>query len=518
MLLSTGVELDCPPRFGTPRNLDVPTLGPEVAEIAQRLGRPLMPWQQLVADVATEVDPDSGDFLRREINLAVMRRQGKTALMLPLLIHRCRRIAKLYGEPQKCYYTAQSGKDARRKWEEDHVDAIDRSAYGPLGRARKPGKFGRVKFDNNDPGIFWDNRSSIRPMAPTESGGHGNDADIGVVDEAFAHADDRAEQAYAPAMLTRRSPQLYVISAAGTDRSAYWWPKVRTGRTMIDAGKTDGPRAYFEWSADHENGEPFDDPATWWRRMPALGHTITEAAVAAELRKVLDGLAVDADDENAGDVGLERFLRPYLGVWCRIPIEDHRKAYIDPRAWNACRSIDSTLLDPVVFGVEVTSDRRVAAIVAAGASSQGGTHAELADVIPVADAVRRLGELHERHRSVGVALEASGPAGSLSAELVAHGIPVHEIKARDYQRACADLFDAIAAGTFHHLGNDTLDAASVAAARRNVGDAWVWDRRGGRNDIAALVAATAARWVALTAKPEPVTAASSFVFLGGDDW
>ena len=283
MLLSTGVELDCPPRFGTPRNYDRPTYGAEVGEIAARLGQPLMPWQQYVADVALEhVD---GRLIYTEVDLSVMRRQGKTSLVRPLLVWRSRRMATILGAPQHCAYTAQTGKDARRKWEEDQVGPIDRSVYGPLGRARLPGKYGKVKFDNNDPGIFWKSGSSIRPVAPTETAGHGTDADLAVIDEAFAHADDRVEQAFVPAMLTRTSPQLWVMSAAGTEKSLYWWRKVQALRAMCESGNYSPTVAGFEWSiADDED---YTDPEVWWRRLPALGHTVTEQAIAAQLENCL---------------------------------------------------------------------------------------------------------------------------------------------------------------------------------------------------------------------------------------
>lgn len=53
-------SLPCPPLFGTPRSPDRPTLGGQVAVIAARLGRPLMAHQRYIADVALEIDPQTG--------------------------------------------------------------------------------------------------------------------------------------------------------------------------------------------------------------------------------------------------------------------------------------------------------------------------------------------------------------------------------------------------------------------------------------------------------------------------
>jgi hypothetical protein len=51
------VVVDCPPLYATPRDPSRETLGGEVAAIAAQLGKPFMPWQRLVADVAMELDP-----------------------------------------------------------------------------------------------------------------------------------------------------------------------------------------------------------------------------------------------------------------------------------------------------------------------------------------------------------------------------------------------------------------------------------------------------------------------------
>ena len=49
-----------PMRGGTARNLERRTDGAIVARFAELLGTPLLPWQRLVADVAGEIDPDTG--------------------------------------------------------------------------------------------------------------------------------------------------------------------------------------------------------------------------------------------------------------------------------------------------------------------------------------------------------------------------------------------------------------------------------------------------------------------------
>ena len=101
---SPSSPLTCPPRFSTPRHPDRDTMGPQVAKVAQALGTPLMPWQQHVADVALEIDPETGRLAYRELVLTVPRQSGKTTLILALAVHR----AIGFGQPQRITYTAQT--------------------------------------------------------------------------------------------------------------------------------------------------------------------------------------------------------------------------------------------------------------------------------------------------------------------------------------------------------------------------------------------------------------------------
>ena len=79
--------LTCPPRWGTPRNPNFPSLGPKLWKVMTALGAPPMPWQKYVTDVALEIDPRTDLFVHREVGLSVSRQQGKpAALAEPLAV------------------------------------------------------------------------------------------------------------------------------------------------------------------------------------------------------------------------------------------------------------------------------------------------------------------------------------------------------------------------------------------------------------------------------------------------
>jgi hypothetical protein len=449
----TALALDCPPLFATPRDPSRATLGGAVAAVAEQLGTPLMPWQRLVADVAMELDPVTGLLAYSEVDLTTPRQSGKTTLELGVLVHRCRTWAR-----SRALYSAQSRIHAHKKWEDEHVATLKRSPYA--------GEFA-VRYQRGDEAIRWDNGSLHGITAPGEKSGHSEVLDLAVVDEAWAHEDARLEQGLSPTMITRPQPQLWVVSTAGTHRSAYLRGKVERGRERA-AGKS-ASVAYFEWSA--LPGSDPADPATWRACMPALGHTVTEARIAAEFERL----------------DLADFCRAYLNWWPgEIPAD---WLVISEAAWRALA------VDPVAFAADVTPDRSAAAIGVAGRRADGLEHAEVIDHRPGTSwVVPRLVDLAERWNPCAVVVDDTGPAGSLIAPLEAAGVEV--IKPTTKARAAADsgFYDAVAERSLRYVPRPALDAAVAGAQQRPLGDAWAWARKGLSTDITPLVAVSLARW------------------------
>jgi hypothetical protein len=232
------------PRFSTPRDESFPTLGPQVGEVARRLGKPLMPWQQDAVDVAYEYDPESGLFRYDEADITVPRQSGKTTITLAKKVHRLTALARLWG-PQRSTYIAQTRLRARAKLERDFADVLRSSRSFrevPNVKARpQRGTEWRLSLNNGSEHIQFGVGSYLQIDAPTRTAGHGDTLDDGTIDEAFAREDDAAEMAMRPAMATRRNAQLWVISTAGDGRSFYWWRKILAGRKARRQVSTGGP-------------------------------------------------------------------------------------------------------------------------------------------------------------------------------------------------------------------------------------------------------------------------------------
>ena len=457
MTLSLTSSLDCQPRWATSRT-DRKSLGPQVARVAERLGQILMPWQRLVADVGMEINPETGLPAYREIIIEVPRQSGKTTLMLALECHR----ALLWGSPQRIAYTAQTGWDARKKLIEDQAPLLQSSELAPAVE--------RVLRGVGNEAIIFKGGSRIDVLASSESAGHGRTLDLGVIDEAFADLDFRREQAILPAMATRPSGQLIVVSTAGTDSSVLLRRKVDAGRAAVADGATSGI-AYFEWSAP-DDADP-DDPATWWACMPALGIVHANGSGITE-ETVRHARMTMTDDE---------FRRAFLNQWTGA---DER--VIPAAAWAAVCAFNVVPSGNLTFGLDCTHERDGASIV----SVDDDRRCELVDHREgVSWVVSRSVELYEKWK-VPFVVDVGGPAGVFIAELERAGVKVVSMTGRDVAYACAAVFDAVADRTIKVRTHPALDLAVDGARRRSLGDAWVWARRDSGCDISPLVALTLA--------------------------
>jgi len=466
MTISASSSLGCAPRYATSRT-DRPTLGPRVGAVAEGLGFTLMPWQQQVVDVALEYDPVTGELAYRQVVLTVPRQSGKTSLILGLAVHRA--LEGVLSGPQNVAYAAQNGVYARDKLLDDQVPILEASLFKSLLRVRRT---------NGHEAVLWRNGSKHTILAGTEKAGHSKTLDLVFIDEAFAQIDWRLEQGASPTMITRASPQIWVVSTAGDEKSVYLKAKVDAGRERAALGLTDHV-AYFEWSADPD-ADP-GDLETWKSCMPALKHegnpggTQPIAAVAAEFETM----------------PLGEFKRAFLNLWGGT----RGDPVISGEQWAACLAgVDEVRpAEPAAITFDIPPDRSSGSIGCAVLAG-GLMHVDVLDHGPgTLWLVERLVELRKLYPRAVMACDAAGPAGSLLDPLEKAGVKnVKAMSTREHQQACGGFYDAAVAGTLRHQGRPELDAAVVGAEQRIVSDSWLWSRKNSSVDISPLVAVTLA--------------------------
>ena len=434
-----------------------------------------MPWQHLVADVVGEVEPSTGELAYSELGLTVPRQSGKSTLILAKAVHRSM-ASDFFGVRQRTVYTAQTRHKAREKWEEDYVGALKSSASFASRVVPHLG--------NGNEHVRFPNGSRFGIEANTEKAGHGPTVDEAYLDEAFSRPDSRGETAFRPAMITRRNKLLAWVSTRGwKGEEPYLLPKIELGRARVQMGARSG-LAYFEWSAP-EGSDPYDRDV-WRGCMPALGHTITEAAVAAEL----------------DTMGLAEFCRSYLNM--EVPKDTVAAWTVIGRVpWEA-RRIDPVRPDgPVLFAVACSwPDADRSSVVVIGQSAGQVTVQVVRSEAGSSWTVPELARLARAHPTLGVALDRGGPAGRLVPDLEAalpRGTELVELGISEAARAFG-LFRSEVTGDrprLVHFGQPELDDAVSAAGKRPLGDGFTWAVRS-EADITPVTAATVGVWAFLS--------------------
>jgi hypothetical protein len=433
-----------------------------VAELAAAVGKPFMPWQRHVADVALEVDA-AGRFAYQLVLVTVPRQSGKTTLFGSVLDHRALVVARA-----RCWFTQQSGKHAVDWLINEHWPLL--APFVPKVHLRRAAGSEHIKW--------LPSGGLIRPFPPTPDGLHGKTSDLVVVDEPWAFdlvRGGQLDQAIVPTQATRPGAQVWKVSTAGDASSVWWLGSVEAGRRAAGAGRTEGV-AYFEWSCP-DDLDP-TEPVSWPLYHPAYGRTIG----AEGMQAALDML------------GPDEFARAYGNRWVSsvarvIPLE----------AWRQAADPDGAPGEGghLAFGFDVAVDRSDAAIVAAWRDETGVAHLEMADHRDgVGWLAGRVVELVEMWRPVAVAYDAAGPALDVADVATRAGVSLEGLKAREYAAACAGLLEALCATPTGVMirPHPALDAAAAGAARRALGDAWAWGRRQSGTSISALTAATVALW------------------------
>lgn len=437
--------LPCPPLFGTPRSPERATLGPRVAEVARRLGKPLMPHQREIVDVAFEIDPATG-LLAYDVVLVIGPRQatGKTELLLPVMTHRC--IGFEHAGAQRVLYTAQTADQARDKWRDIHLPRLLAARRIRQHMARPSDENGGARLMRTSEAIFWRNGSQWSPGSTTsKTGGTGDTLDLGVIDEAWSHPDDRVELGMGPAMLTRPWAQLWITSMIpGITRAmpgtwGYLQDKRAVGRSLVEADVRTG-MAVFDFAAPP--GLDPGDPTTWQLAMPGLERPGFRGTVA--LRKVQS----DWNKTHGDPVRVINFCAEYLG-W-EPGQAAPRWTLIKKSTWEALHDPYSTIAGAAALGVEVSEDRRTAWIGAGGRRADRHWHVEIVEPgLRVPAGVQGMDwllpallELWATGRFCTVVIDPSRPAASLVVPLRNAGVDVTTPNQGEVAGACGRFYDA----------------------------------------------------------------------------
>jgi hypothetical protein len=461
------------PRFGHAR----PRIGPplpaksavaDFTQLAQTLGISLFPWQRTAARYLT-ASAQRG-WLYREVAIIVARQNGKTTLLVPLIIHRL-----LSG--QRVMHTAQNRELPREVFGE--VAELLVKHYKSLLVGRGP------RFGSGQEEVRLLNGGHYRIVAPSRGGARGPSRDLVIVDELREMENEEFIAAAKPTLLASPRPQMVYLSNAGTDES------VVLNKLRLRAA-TDPGLAYLEWSA--APARDADDREGWREANPAIGHMLG----------VLDNLQHEYRANLLGN-SMAIFETEHLCRWA----SSLRSTAFRPSQWEKVRLPNplQNVPEPFALGIGVAPgwERATVAVAALRADGRIGTeiYRELRENVTPQAVTAIVDEFTAKRWPQVIAYDAkSGGASEFQRHADETGWPYDALTPGAMVDATMDFTEMIMAGKLA-VDDPLLDAQIPLVVKRDVGadGAYRFSRGDSLGPIdaveAALLAAHAISFLAL---------------------
>jgi hypothetical protein len=276
-------------------------------QTAADIGISLMPWQETAARYLTAEAAD-GRHLYREVAIVVARQNGKTKLLVPLIVSHL-----LAGK--RIIHTAQN---LKLPFEIFELVAEHMSEHHSNLFALRNGRQTKPKFSNGKEEIKLSTGGLYTVAAATRGGARGPARDLVIVDEVREFVDFAFIAAAKPTMTASKDPMMLYLSNAGDDTSVVL-------NALRDRADRDPRLAYLEWSAAPERKA--NDREGWAESNPSVGYE------REEMGSILETLE---DDYRTAELEgtLAIFETEHLCRW----VKSMREPLVRPGDWNLCES------------------------------------------------------------------------------------------------------------------------------------------------------------------------------------
>jgi phage terminase large subunit-like protein len=250
------------PRLHTPW-LKGETRGGEIAELARRIGQPLISWQELILNDMSVIDED-GMFIKKSSLFTCARQSGKSHMM------RMRMLAGLFCFGEENILMMSSQRKMAIRSLEIMVLIVEKNDF--LLKQVKGGKIDTAwRRTTGNEGLHLENGNRMEVVAANSDSARGLTADVLWIDE-LREVSEAAMDASKSTTLTRPNSQRFYTSNAGTVES-----EVLLNMRERSLNKPPRSLGFYEYSAP-ENCEIWDRNA-WAMANPSLGILISEEAI-----------------------------------------------------------------------------------------------------------------------------------------------------------------------------------------------------------------------------------------------
>jgi len=417
------------------------TRGDEIAQLAESIGLPLLPWQDFVIRDMTTVD-DAGMFIRKTNLVLCARQQGKTHLARMMMLGHM----FLFDSPNVLIMSSNRSMA---------LDTFRQVAYAIEGSDELSRQVKQIRFANGTESIELKNGHRLDVVAATRDGSRGRTASLLYIDE-VREISEEGYRAATPTTRAKPNAQTLLTSNAG-DAFSTVLNDLRE-RALSNPPETFG---FYEYSAP-----PFakiTDRDGWAFANPALGYTVTEAAL----------------EEAVSTQPIETTKTEMLCQWISSTQSPWPHMSVEEAGDKDLKLVPGPL---TVFAFDVAPSRRDGSLVMGQVMPNGRIgvavlevfHSDVSiDELFVANAIARWAKLYFPRQ---VCFDKYTTA-SIAKRLEINGIQITDISGQKGYQASGDLYEALANKRLVHSGQDELVTHMANCAAKESDASWRIVRR-----------------------------------------
>ena len=433
------------------------TKGAQVAELAERIGQPLLDWQKLILNDMLTMDK-KGMFIRKTSLLLIARQSGKSHLA------RMRCLAGLFMFGEKDILIMSSNRGMAMKSFNIMADIIERNDW--MRAQLKDGDIKKgIRRTNGDERIILASGAQLEVRAATSDGARGMTADFLWIDELREVSTAAMDAAKSVTLARINSQRLFTSNAGSSDSTEL--------NNLHEACRNYPPKSlgYYEYSAP-DFCDIWDRKA-WAMANPSMGYLISLEAI----EETIASSTTDA-------ARTESLCQWISALNCPFSTEVLEN------------SSDSTLEMSVgaytVFGFDVSPSRRNGSLVAGQLLPDGRIgigiletySSQVAiDELKMAASIKSWVDLY-RPRLVCFDKYATQ---TIADRLAQSGVMVEDVSGQQFYKACGDLLEGLTNLRVVHNGQENLIEQFTNTAAKTNDSSWRLIRRKSAGDISAPI-------------------------------
>ena len=427
------------------------TKGKEIAELAKKIGVPLLPWQEFVLNDMMTVDK-KGDFIRKSNLILVARQSGKTHLA------RMRVIWGLFYGNERNHLIMSSNRGMALTSFRDIAYTIESNDF-------LKSQVKAIRYANGTESIELLNGARLDVVAATRDGSRGRTADFLWIDE-LREINEEGFRAATPVTRARPNSQTLYTSNAG-DAFSTVLNDMRE-RAMSYPPKSFG---FYEYSAPQYC--KIDDRNAWAMANPALGYTVSEEAIEEAI--------ATSPIENTRTETLCQWIDSLSSPWPHGVLEDTSDA-----------TLEMSVGAYTVFGFDVSPTRRNGSLVAGQLLPDGRIgigiletySSQVAiDELKMAASIKSWCDIY-KPRLVCFDKYATQ---TIADRLANSGVVVEDVSGQQFYKACGDLLEGLVNARVVHNGQAELIQQMNNCAAKVNDSAWRIIKRKSAGDISAPI-------------------------------